>query len=167
MDILYFTDTECFSFVAAGQCRVLQQCPGDIIVTYPCWLAFGHVKLSMPESVSEQDCICPSCSDQQQKPSQTVRFLPLAQLNLHTNFIPGSTGFYFSSRQLGHWIIYSFAVHTSSAAIILKFIRIHIRLSNAPCLVLRCWHLRQQIYFPQLSITPSTRSSIYALCCCW
>lgn len=32
-DTLYFTDTECFSFVAAGQCSVLQLCPGDIILT--------------------------------------------------------------------------------------------------------------------------------------
>lgn len=46
-----FTDAEYFSFVAAGLCTFYNRvCPGDIIVTELCWLAFGHVKLSMPES---------------------------------------------------------------------------------------------------------------------
>lgn len=123
----------------------------------------------MPDSVSEHDCMCPSGSDQQQKPSNRLSFLPLAgpckaaQLNLHTNFLPGSTGFYFlpdnwdivlfialqctQAQQPSAWNAYEFILGCQ-----MHYSRLE----------LSCWHLRQQICFPQLSITPSPHSAISA-----
>lgn len=129
----------------------------------------------MPESVSEHDCMCPSGSDQQQQqqPSNRLNCLLVAgpckdaQLNLHTNFSPGSLWFYFppdnwdlilfialwcmGAQQLSAWNSYEFILGPQM---------------HYSWFELSCWHLRQHIYFPQLSITPSPHSSISALCCC-
>lgn len=84
----------------------------------------------------------------------------------HTSHLKCS-GVLLYSRPLGHCIIYSVAVvHSQQLSAWNSYEFILGPQMRYRCLELRCWHLRRQIYFPQLSITPSPHSPIHASCCC-
>lgn len=165
MDVLYFTDTDCFSFVAALQCTVLQLPWGhycniamlagiwtcEIIHAWVCQWARLHVSIRL----------WPAAETLKQAKLPAFRS---SQLNLHTDFLPESIRFYFLP---DNWDIVLFiALQCTQAQ--------HLSAWNSYEFILgpqmlyswyepRCWHLRQQICSSQLSIT---HSSISALCCC-